>query len=70
MVKPVVFSLFSLVILAGCASPQQIVLKDGTTLDSPDKISYNEDTGFYEYENVARKTQTVNKDEVLKVNEL
>jgi len=70
MVKPVVFSLFSLVILAGCASPQQIVLKDGTTLDSPDEISYNEDTGFYEYENVAGKTQTVNKDEVLKVNDL
>ena len=70
MIKPVVFSFFSLIILAGCASPQQIVLKDGTTLDSPDEISYNEDTGFYEYENVAGKMQTVNKDEVLKVNDL
>ncbi|MCG7490119.1 YgdI/YgdR family lipoprotein [Vibrio sp. Of14-4] len=70
MFKTTIVTAFSLVILAGCASPQQIVLKDGTTLDTPDEVSYNEDTGFYEYEDVAGKTQTINKNEVLKVNDL
>lgn len=50
--------------LAGCASPSVITLKDGTQLQTSDKPAYDEDSGFYEFEQIDGKPIRINKDDV------
>lgn len=36
--------------LAGCSTPTVITLNDGREIQATDKPSYDEDSGFYEFE--------------------
>ena len=50
--------------LAGCSSPAVITLKDGTQLETTDKPTFDEDSGFYEFKQSDGKPVRINKDDV------
>jgi hypothetical protein len=56
--------------LAGCASPTVITLNDGREIQAVDTPKYDEDAGFYEFEQLDGKRTRVNKDQVRTVKEL
>ncbi|MDI7138682.1 YgdI/YgdR family lipoprotein, partial [Pseudomonas aeruginosa] len=56
--------------LAGCAGATVIALNDGREIQSVDTPSYDEDSGFYEFEQLDGKRARVNKDQVRAVKEL
>ncbi|MBJ9977270.1 YgdI/YgdR family lipoprotein [Pseudomonas sp. S75] len=56
--------------VAGCASPTVITLNDGREIQAVDKPSYDEDSGFYEFEQLDGKKARINKDQVRTVKEL
>jgi hypothetical protein len=56
--------------LAGCASPSVITLNDGREIQTVDKPAFDEDSGFYQFEQLDGKRATVNKDQVQTVKEL
>ena len=56
--------------LAGCASPTVITLNDGREIQAVDTPEYDEDTGFYEFEQLDGKETRVNKDQVRTVKDL
>src|SRR3546814_110776 len=56
--------------LAGCASPTVITLNDGREIQAVDTPEYDEDTGFYEFEQLDGKETRVNKDKVRTVKDL
>lgn len=58
------FTAASFLALAGCASPTVITLKDGTQLETTDKPKFDEDTGFYEFEQLDGKPIRLNKDDI------
>ena len=51
--------------LAGCASPTVITLNDGREIQAVDTPHYDEDSGFYEFEQLDGKRTRVNKDQIL-----
>lgn len=57
-------------LLAGCASPSVITLIDGREIQTLDQPQYEEDSGFYEYEQLDGKRARINKDQVRSVTEL
>ena len=56
--------------LAGCASPAVITLNDGREIQAVDAPKYDEDSGFYEFEQLDGKETRINKDQVRTVKEL
>lgn len=56
--------------LAGCASPAVVTLNDGREIQAVDEPEYDEETGFYEFEQLDGKRTKVNKDQVRTVKEL
>ncbi|MBX6702869.1 YgdI/YgdR family lipoprotein [Pseudomonas aeruginosa] len=56
--------------LAGCSSPTVITLNDGREIQAVDTPSYDEDSSFYEFEQLDGKRARVNKDQVRTVKEL
>ena len=58
------FAAVAFTALAGCSSPTVIPLKDGTQLQTSDKPKYDEDSGFYEFEQIDGKPIRINKDDV------
>lgn len=56
--------------LAGCSSPAVITLNDGREIQAVDTPSYDEDSGFYEFEQLDGKRTRLNKDQVRTVKEL
>lgn len=56
--------------LAGCSSPTVITLNDGREIQAVDKPDYDEDSGFYEFEQLDGKRAKVNKDQVRTIKEL
>ena len=50
--------------LAGCASPSQITLLDGRQIPTKDTPRFDEQSGFYEYEELNGSKAQVNKDKV------
>ena len=56
--------------VAGCASPTVITLNDGREIQAVDKPSYDEESGFYEFEQLDGKRARINKDQVRTVKEL
>lgn len=56
--------------LAGCASPTVITLNDGREIQAVDTPKYDEDSGFYEFEQLDGKNTRINKDQVRTVKEL
>lgn len=67
--KVIVLTLASL-ILTGCSSPQRITLKDSTIIETRDRLKYNEKTGFYRYEDLSGKNKNINRDSILKIEEI
>lgn len=59
-----------LVALTGCSSPSVITLNDGREIQSQDVPDYDDDTGFYEFEQLDGKRTRVNKDQIRSVKEL
>ncbi|EWC40322.1 YgdI/YgdR family lipoprotein [Pseudomonas stutzeri] len=57
-------------ILAGCANPSVITLNDGREIQTLDRPDFDEESGFYEYEQIDGKPGKVNKDQVRTVREL
>ncbi|AYC33463.1 YgdI/YgdR family lipoprotein [Pseudomonas cavernae] len=56
--------------LAGCASPTVITLNDGREIQAVDTPEYDDEAGFYEFEQLDGKRTRVNKDQVRTVKEL
>lgn len=59
-----------LVTLAGCASPSVITLNDGRELQTRDQPNYDDDSGFYEFQQLDGTRAKVNKDQVRTIHEL
>ncbi|MDD0843207.1 YgdI/YgdR family lipoprotein [Pseudomonas sp. Gutcm_11s] len=60
----------SLLTLTGCSTPSVITLNDGTRIQTVDVPEFDEDSGFYEFEELDGKPARVNKDQVITVKEL
>lgn len=58
------FAAAALVALAGCSSPTVITLKDGSQLETTDKPKFDDDSGFYEFEQADGKPIRINKDDI------
>jgi len=54
----------------GCSTPQRIVLKDDTVIETRDEVEYNKKSGFYEYEDIAGNENRINSAEVLHIQEM
>jgi major membrane immunogen (membrane-anchored lipoprotein) len=59
-----------LLALAGCSTPSVITLNDGTQIQTVDVPEFDEESGFYEFEQLDGKPTRVNKDQVITVKEL
>ena len=59
-----------LLALAGCSTPSVITLNDGTQIQTTDVPEFDEESGFYEFEQFDGKPTRVNKDQVITVKEL
>ncbi len=60
----------SLGVIAGCATPSVITLKDGRQIQTKDTPKLDADAGFYRYQQLDGKDTTINKDDVLTIKEL
>jgi hypothetical protein len=67
---PALLLTLGLVALTGCASPTVITLNDGREIQTVDEPNFDEESGFYEFEQLDGKRAKVNKDEVRTVKEL
>lgn len=57
--------------VVGCGSkPQLIKLKNGQTILTADEVDYNDETGFYDYENKDGTTSRINKDDVQSIEDI
>ncbi|MET1081027.1 MAG: YgdI/YgdR family lipoprotein [Pseudomonas sp.] len=67
---PAALLALGLATLVGCASPTVITLTDGREIQAVDEPEFDEDAGFYEFEQLDGKRARVNKDQVRTVKEL
>ncbi len=58
------FAAAALVTLAGCSTPTVITLKDGSQLETTNKPKYDDDSGFYEFEQSDGRPVRINKDDI------
>ena len=56
--------------LAGCSSPTVITLNDGREIQAVDTPKYDDESGFYEFEQLDGKQTRINKDQVRTVKDL
>lgn len=56
--------------LVGCSSPAVITLNDGREIQAVDEPEYDEESGFYEFEQLDGTRAKVNKDQVRTVKQL
>jgi major membrane immunogen (membrane-anchored lipoprotein) len=69
-ILPALMLAAGLAALAGCSTPTVITLNDGREIQAVDTPKYDEDSGFYEIEQLDGKQTRVNKDQVRTVKEL
>ncbi|MBD1553237.1 YgdI/YgdR family lipoprotein [Pseudomonas typographi] len=69
-IVPALMLTLGLATLAGCSTPNVITLNDGREIQTVDTPKYDDDTGFYEFEQLDGKVTRVNKDQVRTVKEL
>lgn len=67
---PALLMAIGFTVLAGCSSPSVITLNDGREIQTVDKPKFDEESGFYEFEQLDGKRATINKDQVQTVKEL
>ncbi|WP_252271465.1 YgdI/YgdR family lipoprotein [Pseudomonas subflava] len=70
MTQRFLIALLAAGLLAGCSMPSVITLNDGTRIQTVDVPDFDEDSGFYEFEELDGKAARVNKDQVITVREL
>lgn len=68
--KSVLTISLTIISFTGCSSPQRVTLKDNTIIEARDSLKYNEKTGFYRYEDPSGKSKSINRDFILKIEEL
>ncbi|MBC9251395.1 hypothetical protein A9179_14055 [Pseudomonas alcaligenes] len=61
---------FGLAALTGCSTPSVITLNDGSQIQTVDTPEFDNDSGFYEFEQLDGKPARINKDQVITVKEL
>jgi hypothetical protein len=66
----VLLATLGLATLTGCATPSVITLNDGSQIQTMDVPQFDEDSGFYEFEELDGKSARINKDQVITVKEL
>jgi len=64
------FLALSLATLVGCASPSVITLNDGREIQTLDQPRFDEESGFYQFEQIDGRKAKVNKDKVESIREL
>jgi major membrane immunogen (membrane-anchored lipoprotein) len=69
-ILPALMLAAGLAALAGCSTPTVITLNDGREIQAVDTPKYDDDSGFYEIEQLDGKQTRVNKDQVRTVKEL
>jgi major membrane immunogen (membrane-anchored lipoprotein) len=69
-ILPAVLLAAGLAALAGCSTPTVITLNDGREIQAVDTPKYDDESGFYEIEQLDGKQTRVNKDQVRTVKEL
>jgi hypothetical protein len=69
-ILPAALLALGLATLAGCANPSVITLNDGREIQTTDTPKYDDDTGFYQFEQLDGKETRLNKDQVRTVKEL
>ncbi|CAG8865490.1 hypothetical protein PS627_01407 [Pseudomonas fluorescens] len=69
-ILPAFMLALGLATLAGCASPTVVTLNDGREIQAVDKPSFDDDSGFYEIEQLDGKRTRINKDQIRTVKEL
>ncbi|WP_263265121.1 YgdI/YgdR family lipoprotein [Pseudomonas sp. RIT-PI-S] len=69
-ILPALMLAAGLAALAGCSTPTVITLNDGREIQAVDTPKYDEESGFYEIEQLDGKQTRVNKDQVRTVKEL
>jgi hypothetical protein len=60
-----VYVCIAAVFLSACATPYVVRLKSGEVMDARDEPDYDEDSGFYEFEDAFGKRVRVNKDQIV-----
>ncbi|MDZ3995558.1 YgdI/YgdR family lipoprotein [Pseudomonas sp. Teo4] len=56
--------------LAGCSTPSLITLNDGREFQTVDEPQFDQDSGFYEFQQLDGKRTRVNKDQVRSISDL
>ncbi|HSC82920.1 MAG TPA: YgdI/YgdR family lipoprotein [Pseudomonas sp.] len=56
--------------LTGCSTPSVITLNDGSQIQTVDAPEFDDESGFYEFEQLDGKPARINKDDVITVKEL
>jgi major membrane immunogen (membrane-anchored lipoprotein) len=69
-ILPALLLAAGLAALAGCSTPTVITLNDGREIQAVDTPKYDDESGFYEIEQLDGKQTRVNKDQVRTVKEL
>ncbi|QCT96863.1 YgdI/YgdR family lipoprotein [Stutzerimonas degradans] len=67
---PALLVIVGLGALTGCANPSVITLNDGREIQTLDHPEYDDESSFYEYEQLDGNPGKVNKDQVRTVREL
>lgn len=56
--------------LAGCATPTVVHERDGSTVVTPDRPTFNKKTGFYEYKDKNGRVMRINKDDIQSIDDV
>ncbi|WP_079201606.1 YgdI/YgdR family lipoprotein [Pseudomonas sp. CC6-YY-74] len=69
-ILPAFLLALGLAALAGCVSPSVITLNDGREIQTINTPAFDDDSGFYEFEQLDGNRAKVNKDQVRSIQEL
>lgn len=64
-----IFLAGSILFFSGCSTPHTIYLQNGNTIDTISEPSFDDDTGFYKFEDLSGREGVIDKRAVLKVQE-
>ncbi|HEK1689448.1 lipoprotein [Pseudomonas putida] len=56
--------------LAGCSTPSLITLNDGREFQTVDEPKFDQDSGFYEFQQLDGKQTRVNRDQIRTISDL
>ncbi|WDY58888.1 YgdI/YgdR family lipoprotein [Pseudomonas sp. PSKL.D1] len=56
--------------LAGCSTPSVITLNDGREFQTVDAPKFDQDSGFYEFQQLDGKQTRINRDQIRSISDL